>query len=805
MVRKSYFPSLPGRFILFLACLFFIGVLPVHAGEDPFPVYDCIKPNVAFWKKVYSQYTTSHGLIHDNLDLSIVYEVVDLRPQDRPGARSHNRHLIKKVKEKYRRILNDLAAGKTPQTAEEKRVRALFAEKASAADFRDAAGAIRFQLCQKDRFEQGLVRSGAYLEEIKSIFRSYGLSEDLAYLPHVESSFNYKAYSKFGAAGIWQFTRATGKRFMTVDYALDERRDPIRATHAAARYLKENYEKLGNWPLALTAYNHGANGMMRAKKQKGSYENIFHHYDSRRFGFASRNFYSEFIAARHVAKNYRKYFGDLRLDPPVPVHEVAMAGYAPIKDLARHFQVDLPTLTELNPALRPPVFEARKFVPKGYKLRLPNGNGEMERLASLIPDDLFRSEQKRSRFYRVEKGDTAGIIARRHGVKLQDLIMANGLNSRATIYAGQNLRIPVPEESVILLARAETPDKSGTPPLLKSEGVKKTASARAASKAQADKAVRPAQPEPAASEPVLLASAAVEEGAGPGPVIPVVAEAEERPAVDEPAAPVMARVGDVPGPEPVILAAVEVEVIPSTPVGREPTPEMVASLGWAEKVATIIDKVISVEEEKEEKAMEIAALDASSSEPEAADAEETVEETAPIDGNGAALDELPPASLAAESVNPSVVIGDLRVENVVEKNGRLVGTIKVEVGETLGHYADWLQVPTSRIRRLNGLRYGKAIHLGQRLKIAFDRIGRDDFEERRYEYHKEIEEDFFAAYKIVGARLYRIRPGDNIWNLCQDEFDLPFWLIQKYNASQDFNNLKPDQEMVVPVVRQAES
>lgn len=789
MVRNSNFPSLPGRFILFLACLFFICVSPVHAGEDPFPVYDCIKPNVAFWKKVYSQYTTSHGLIHDNLDLSIVYEVVDLRPQDRPGARRHNRHLIRKVKDKYRKILNDLAAGKTPQTAEEKRVRALFAEKASAADFREAATAIRFQLCQKDRFEQGLIRSGAYLEEIKRIFRSYGLSEDLAYLPHVESSFNYKAYSKFGAAGIWQFTRATGKRFMTVDYTLDERRDPIRATHAAARYLKENYEKLGNWPLALTAYNHGANGMLRAKKQKGSYENIFHHYDSRRFGFASRNFYSEFIAARHVAKNYRKYFGDLRLDPPVPVHEVAMAGYAPIKDLARHFQVDLPTLTELNPALRPPVFEARKFVPKGYKLRLPNGNGQMERLASLIPDDLFHSEQKRSRFYRVEKGDTAGIIARRHGVKLQDLIMANGLNSRATIYAGQNLRIPVPEESVVLLAKAETPDKSGTPPLLKSEGVKKSASARAASKAEAGKAARPVQPEPAASEPVLLASA----------------EMEESPAVHEPAEPVMARVEDVPAPEPVILASAEMEETPAVSVGRQPTPEMVASLGWAEKVATIIDKVISEEEEKEERAMEIASLDTSPAGSEAPDTAEEVEESAPLDGNGVALDEPTPVSTAAASVNPSVVIGDLRVENVVEKNGRLVGTIKVEVGETLGHYADWLQVPTSRIRRLNGLRYGKAIHLGQRLKIAFDRIGRDDFEERRYEYHKEIEEDFFAAYKIVGARLYRIQPGDNIWNLCQDEFDLPFWLIQKYNASQDFNNLKPDQEMIVPVVRQAEN
>ncbi len=102
------------------------------------------------------------------------------------------------------------------------------------------------------------------------------------------------AYSKFGAAGIWQFTRSTGRRYMEVGYVLDERRDPIRATHAAAQLLKENYEKLGSWPLAITAYNHGAAGMARARQKHGDYPAIFKSYRSRTFKFASRNFYSEF-------------------------------------------------------------------------------------------------------------------------------------------------------------------------------------------------------------------------------------------------------------------------------------------------------------------------------------------------------------------------------------------------------------------------------------------------------------------------------------------------------------------------------
>ena len=148
-----------------------------------------------------------------------------------------------------------------------------------------------------DRFREGLIRSGAYVDQIKEIFRSYGLPSDLAYLPHVESSFNPKAYSKFGAAGLWQFMRSTGKRFLEIDYTLDERRDPIRASHAAARLLKENYKALGTWPMAITAYNHGLAGMMRATRSKGNYEAIFKQYRSRLFKFASRNFYSEFLAA----------------------------------------------------------------------------------------------------------------------------------------------------------------------------------------------------------------------------------------------------------------------------------------------------------------------------------------------------------------------------------------------------------------------------------------------------------------------------------------------------------------------------
>ena len=178
----------------------------------------------------------------------------------------------------------------------------MFGPDATAGDYYRARRNIRCQVGQSDRFRAGLIRSGAYMDEIQKIFRQYNLPQDLAYLPHVESSFNPQAYSKFGAAGMWQFTRVTGKEFLRIDYIVDERRDPLISARAAAEFLQRNHAQLGTWPLALTAYNYGPAGTKRALDQEGGYEKIFLNYRKGHFKFASRNFYSEFLAAVDVAK-----------------------------------------------------------------------------------------------------------------------------------------------------------------------------------------------------------------------------------------------------------------------------------------------------------------------------------------------------------------------------------------------------------------------------------------------------------------------------------------------------------------------
>lgn len=419
----------------------------VPSPED-FPVYPTIKPNVAFWIDIFTKYSRSQGVIHDNRDLSRVYGVVALNPENTRRASKQNRKTKEKALDRYGKILLKLARGNAPETAEEKRVAALFGPDAKADVFKRAKQHLRIQTGLNRQFKEGIIRSGALLGEFKRIFRSHGLPEDLVYLPCVESSFDVAAYSKFGAAGIWQFTRSTGRLYMKIGYVVDERRDPFIATQAAAKLLKRNFGELRQWPLAITAYNHGLNGMKRAKKQHKTYPRIHTSYRSRSFKFASRNFYPEFLAAREVAKNYKQYFGDLKLDRPVTYTRFRVKGYVPARDLARDLGLDIDLIQKLNPALRKPVFDGRKHIPKGFELRLPNRitRDAVARAAG----NIYLAKQKPSRFHRVRKGDTAGSIARTHKVSLRELILANSLGRKATIYIGQTLRIPVPDETIPL-------------------------------------------------------------------------------------------------------------------------------------------------------------------------------------------------------------------------------------------------------------------------------------------------------------------------------------------------------------------
>jgi membrane-bound lytic murein transglycosylase D len=161
-----------------------------------------------------------------------------------------------------------------------------------------------------------------------------------------------------------------------------------------------------------------------------------------------------------------------------------------------------------------------------------------------------------------------------------------------------------------------------------------------------------------------------------------------------------------------------------------------------------------------------------------------------------------PAAPANDSPqnNPEVVLANLSVKKTWNQNGKQVGIIRVEVEETLGHYAEWLNVSAREIRRLNGFRYGRALHLNQKIKIPLHRVTREEFVEKRFEHHQELAEDFFASYRVERVMTYSIKKGDNIWTLSYQEFEVPLWLIKRYNAGVDFSALIPSQKLLIPII-----
>ncbi len=355
-----------------LIFLFFTTQLAFAVSKENFEFLPSpYQKNKDFWVRIYSHYDSHQGLIHDAKYIDHIYEVVDLR---KPGSGGS----VRDRKKRWKTILLSLHQKQRtaePLTSEEKKVFDLFQDIDEPNKFLNAAHRkrLRFQLGQKDRFLEGLYHSGRYLPAMEKVFKQEGMPEELTRLPFVESSFNLRAYSKVGASGIWQFMRSTAQLFLSVNEAVDERNDPIRATEAAAKLLKLNYSSLKSWPLAVTAYNHGRKGVMRAIRKVGSddLDGLIAEYRNRSFGFASSNFFAELLAAVEVEKNAARYFGPVRRAKPLQFVEVEIPDYIKFQDLIKALALSKIVLKELNPALSEAVFSGRLLVPAGYQMRIP--------------------------------------------------------------------------------------------------------------------------------------------------------------------------------------------------------------------------------------------------------------------------------------------------------------------------------------------------------------------------------------------------------------------------------------------------
>ena len=631
-------------FCRLLILLVILAAGAAHA-DDPFPQPPELQRDVDFWVAVFTEYSTDEGVLHDNRNLAVIYDRLQM-----PAALSR-RELNRRVDKRRRQLqatLRVLAAGKRDNLSkEEARVLALWPANVTNSELAAAVKRIRYQQGLRERFRSGLERSGRWRDYINSEFTALGVPVDIAALPHVESSYNPDARSHVGASGIWQFTRSTGRRFMRVDHVVDERNDPFAATRAAGRLLAYNYSITGNWPMAITAYNHGLAGVRRAMRTYGdtAYVDILRNYNGRTFGFASRNFYVAFLAAREVDQNVDRYFPGLVPEKPTPYATVSLPTYVSVKGLSKALNVSATQIAEHNPGLQATIWQGSKYVPKGYDLRLPTAatQAPLEQLIASLPDEARFAEQLPDMYHRVVRGDTLSQIAETYGTRVSTLVALNQLGSSHRIRAGQQLRLPA------------------------------------------------AGPLPTAPEPAGQVATA--------------------PAAAEP--PVVASVA--PASQPV----------------EEMTPGTMASDLASSMLGTI----------------------------------------------------------------QTALLSDPSDYSVAEDN-----TIEVQPLETLGHYGDWLEIKTQRLRDLNGLAFRTPVAVGQRIRLDLGTVDAKAFEERRIAYHRTQQDGFFRQHVISGAKEHTIQRGESIWIIALRQYDVPLWLFRQYNPTLDLQNVRPGTRVQIPIL-----
>ena len=430
---------MPPRLLLSLLLCCVAGV---RAETVALPRPAALEPAVRFWSRVFSEVDTRSGFLHDDRRLDVVYEALrwtgDLDRSDRQALVEPRRLAIQN-------ILLSLADGSADTSDPQvRRVRALW-QGASPTELREAAARVRFQLGQADRFAAALHRSGTWEDHIRRTLGQYGVPQEIGALPYVESGFNPMAGSHAGAAGLWQFMASTGRLFLRIDTYVDERYDPHASTVAAAKLLRGNYDALGTWPLALTAYNHGRAGMRRAMNSMGTDDiaTLIEHYDGPYFGFASRNFYPTFLAALELSSSPEQHFGPIVKAPAAQIREVTLPAYLPLRAVERELGVDRGTLRTLNPALRRTVWDQTQLLPKGYDLRLPASSGaNTETLIAGIAQRAGQAAPVVESRHVVRPGETLSGLAARQGLTVRQLAARNGLKPTAHLRIGQVLTLP---------------------------------------------------------------------------------------------------------------------------------------------------------------------------------------------------------------------------------------------------------------------------------------------------------------------------------------------------------------------------
>jgi membrane-bound lytic murein transglycosylase D len=337
-----------------------------------------------FWRRVYGLWAKDQYVLHSSEYPEVVLEIMDaskIYRSDFLGREAQAERYVSQIgklrRAKYRELLLQLHSKRKQEISqlrpELQRIAQLFTHIKDPGKYAKAAYSLRFQRGQRDFIAKGLTVGPKYLPAIEPLFEEQGVPKELSRLAYIESSFNLGALSKVGASGVYQIMPETGRQYLRMIPGIDERNDPIKAATAAAKLLRLNYEILGSWPLAVTAYNHGVGGLKKAVRATGTNDlgYMVHNYSNPQFQFASKNFFCGFLAILATLEEHEKLFPDVTLAAPFKFQNIRLVRATGVKSAAKKYGMTPAELLAMNPDIQTSYGRNDGMLPRGYTLKVP--------------------------------------------------------------------------------------------------------------------------------------------------------------------------------------------------------------------------------------------------------------------------------------------------------------------------------------------------------------------------------------------------------------------------------------------------